>query len=218
MSTTEKEQEVVEYAKVTDGDEVSNWRFLLPVGAFAISFVIHLFICWVVFPQLLYSEKQQPIDFNHKLHVEEMGECEGCHFFRDDGSYSGIPPLSNCVECHEEAVGEHPEEAKLISEYVEPGKEIPWLVYAGQPDCVFFSHAAHVKMGELECMTCHGPIGESENTRPYQYNRLTKYSRDIWGWNIAGLKKNSWDRMKMDDCGKCHDEHGENKTCFVCHK
>lgn len=219
MSTEEKEQEVVEYANVTDGDKVSNWRFLLPVGAFAISFVIHLFIGWVVFPKLLYSEKQQqPIDFNHKLHVDEMGECEGCHFFREDGSYSGIPPLSNCAECHEEAVGEDPEEAKLISEYLEPGKEIPWLVYARQPDCVFFSHAAHVKMGEMECITCHGPVGESENTRPYQYNRLTKYSRDIWGWNIAGLKKNSWDRMKMDDCGKCHDEHGENNACFVCHK
>jgi hypothetical protein len=219
MSTTEKEQEVVEYADVTEDDKVSNWRFLLPVGAFAISFVIHLFIGWVVFPKLLYSEKQQqPIDFNHKLHVDEMGECEGCHFFREDGSYSGIPPLSNCVECHEEAVGEDPEEARLISEYIEPEKEIPWLVYARQPDCVFFSHAAHVKMGEIECVTCHGPIGESENTRPYQYNRLTTYSRDIWGWNIAGFKKNSWDRMKMDDCGECHDEHGENNACFVCHK
>ena len=217
MSTTEKDQEVVEYADVTEG-KVSNWRFLLPVAAFGISFVMHLFVGWIVFPELLYSEKQQPIDFNHKLHVEEMGECEGCHYFREDGSYSGIPPLSNCVECHEEAVGEDPEEAKLISEYVEPGKEIPWLVYARQPDCVFFSHAAHVKMGEMECETCHGPIGESESSRPYQYNRLTKYSRDIWGWNIAGFKTNSWDRIKMDDCGDCHDEHGTNNTCFVCHK
>ncbi len=221
MSTKEKEQDVTEWAPTAETtSKQGSWaRLLIPGGAFFVSFVAHLFVCWIIFPQLLYSEKQQPIDFNHKLHAEEMGECEGCHFFREDGSYSGIPDLAGCTECHEEAVGEHPEEAKLVSEYVEPGKEIPWLSYARQPDCVFFSHAAHVKMAELECMTCHGPIGDSEDSRPYQQNRLTTYSRDIWGWNIAGLKKNSWDRMKMDDCAECHEEHGSGKqACFVCHK
>lgn len=218
MSTTADEQQVVEYAKVTDDDQKSNWRFLLPFGAFLVAFAASLFVGWIVFPKLLYSEKKQPIDFNHKLHAEEVGECEGCHFFREDGSYSGIPQLARCTECHEEAVGENPEEAKLIEQYIEPGKEIPWLSYARQPDCVFFSHAAHVKMAEMSCETCHGPIGDSEHTKPYQENRLTKYSRDIWGWNIAGIKKHTWDRMKMDDCDACHKEHGVNRACFVCHK
>lgn len=197
---------------------VSNWRFLVPFIAFFVSFVIHLGIGWVVFPKLLYSEKQQPIDFNHQVHVDEMGDCEACHYLRDDGSYSGIPTLENCIGCHEYPMVETPEELKLIDEYITPGKEIPWLVYARQPDCVFFSHAAHINMAGLDCMTCHGPIGESEHSRPYQYNRLTTYSRDIWGWNIAGMKKNSWDRMKMDDCAECHEENGVNQACFVCHK
>ncbi len=212
-----------------------NWRFLIPLAAFFVGFVSHLFVGWVIFPFLLYAEKQQPIDFNHKLHVEQMGECEGCHSFRDDGSFSGVPKLANCLECHEEAMGEHPEEAKLIAEYVEPGKEIPWLIYARQPACVFFSHAAHVSMAEMECVICHGTVGESEHTRPYQYNRLTKLSRDIWGWNIAGMAENGLDRMKasesgetkkmdeparmkMDDCAECHEEYGTNQACFVCHK
>ena len=91
-----------------------------------------------------------------------------------------------------------------MKEYVEPGKEIPWLIYSRQPQCVFFSHAAHVVMGKMECVVCHGPVGESEHMRPYYYNRLTLYSRDIWGANPAGYKKNSWDRMKMDDCAECH--------------
>ncbi|MCK4727440.1 MAG: cytochrome C, partial [Desulfobacterales bacterium] len=167
-------------------------------------------------------------------HVDEVGDCDGCHYFREDGSFSGIPRLANCLECHEEAVGEHPEEAKLIAEYVEPGKEIPWLIYSSQPDCVYFSHAAHVKMAELDCVTCHGPVGDSDHTRPYQYNIITGYSRDIWGWNIAGMSKNAWDylqvdeaagmkiddpaRMKMDDCAECHEEKGTNNGCFVCHK
>jgi hypothetical protein len=231
MSATEeeKEQTVAEGEQAEAGDEHAQaspepvkpgtWRFLIPLAAFFIGFVSHFFVGWVVFPLLLYAEKEQPIDFNHKVHVEELGECESCHYLREDGSFSGVPKLANCAECHEEAVGESPEEAKLVQEYVEPGKEIPWLIYARQPQCVFFSHAAHVNMAEMECVTCHGPVGESDHTRPYQYNRLTKYSRDIWGWNIAGLKKNPWDRMKMDDCAECHEEMtGHQGTCFQCHK
>jgi hypothetical protein len=81
-------------------------------------------------------------------------------------------------------------------------------------------------MAEMDCVTCHGHIGESESLKPYQYNRLTGYSRDIWGSNIAGIKRNSWDRMKMDDCAACHAEAGMERTsvqtaeqaCFLCHK
>jgi len=222
MSTTEeKEQAVAEEEEAAPEPlKPGTWRFLIPIAAFAIGFMAHLIPGWVVFPQLLYGEKQQPIDFSHKIHQEAVDEgCESCHFFREDGSFSGIPKLENCVQCHEEPQGEHLEEAKLVKEYVEPGKEIPWLVYARQPQCVFFSHAAHVKMGEMECATCHGPVGESDHVRPYQYNRLTKYSRDIWGWNIAGYKKHTWDRMKMDDCAECHEEKkGHKDACFVCHK
>jgi len=227
-ATEEKEQAVAEGEHEKAGDEQTvapaheaepgSWRFLTPIALFIVGFVALLFIGWIIFPALLYSEKQQPIDFSHKLHVDEVGECEGCHFFRDDGSFSGIPKLENCIECHEEPLGEHPEEARLIREYIEPGKEVPWHVYSLQPDCVFFSHAAHVKMAEQECATCHGPIGELDHTKPYQRNRITGYSRDIWGYSIAGFKKNSWDRMKMDDCAECHEKNGTNNACFVCHK
>jgi hypothetical protein len=225
MSTTEeKEQTVTEDEQVAgathEPEKRGTWRFLIPIVAFFVGFGAHFVPGWVVFPQLLYGEKQQPIDFSHKIHQEAVDEgCESCHYFREDGSFSGIPKLENCTGCHEEQMGEHPEEAKLIKEYVEPAKEIPWLIYARQPQCVFFSHAAHVKMGKLECMTCHGPVGDSDHTKPYQYNRITKYSRDIWGWNIAGYKKNTWDRMKMDDCAQCHEEkRGVKDACFVCHK
>lgn len=172
---------------------------------FIVGFIASLIVGWIVFPKLLYSQKKQPIDFNHALHVESVDEgCQSCHFFRDDGSFSGVPKLAQCTGCHEEAQGEDPEETKLVEEYVAKGREVPWLVYSRQPNCVFFSHAAHVKMAKMECVTCHGPIGESSHTRIYEENRITGISRDIWGKNIAGLKRNSWDRMKMDDCTECH--------------
>jgi len=194
---------------------------------FFIGLIASLIVGWILFPKMLYSQKKQPIDFNHTLHNGLVGNgCESCHFFREDGSYSGVPKLAQCIECHEEAQGSDPEEVKFVEKYVKNGIEVPWLVYARQPDCVFFSHAAHVKSANMACVTCHGPIGDSEHMKPYQQNRITGYSRDIWGENIGGFKKNAWDRMKMDDCSECHQKEKvllgsvqtQKEGCFVCHK
>jgi hypothetical protein len=194
---------------------------------FIIGLAASMVVGWVLFPKLLYSQKRQPIDFNHRLHVELVDEgCESCHFFREDGSFSGVPQLAQCVDCHEDVQGEDPEEEKFVTQYVAKEREVPWLVYSRQPDCVFFSHAAHVKSGGMSCVTCHGEIGDSTHTRVYEENRISGYSRDIWGQNISGIKKNSWDRMKMDDCAECHARNKldassvqtQKDACFVCHK
>ncbi|MBW2704944.1 MAG: cytochrome c3 family protein [Deltaproteobacteria bacterium] len=194
---------------------------------FILGLVASLVLGWVIFPQLLYSKKEQPVQFNHVLHNELVDDgCESCHFFREDGTYSGVPKLAQCIDCHEEVQGESEEEAKFVNQYVLKEREVPWLVYSRQPDCVFFSHVAHVKMGQMDCVTCHGDVGESESLKPYEANRISGYSRDIWGKNIAGIKFNSWDRMKMDDCSECHVRENVNQGsvqtlrggCFVCHK
>jgi len=193
---------------------------------FLLGLIASLIVGWIIFPQVLYSQKKQPVDFNHLLHNDEVADgCESCHFFRDDGTFSGVPKLSQCIDCHEEVNGEDPEEAKFVNEYVAKEREVPWLIYSRQPANVFFSHAAHVKMAEMECVTCHGDIGESENLKVYEENRISGYSRDIWGKNIAGFKRNTWDRMKMDDCSECHQKESVNQNsvqtqkggCFVCH-
>ncbi|MBU1712868.1 MAG: cytochrome c family protein [Proteobacteria bacterium] len=194
---------------------------------FIIGFVASLIIGWVVFPKLLYSQKAQPIDFNHALHLEAVSDgCESCHLFREDGTYAGVPSNAQCVDCHQEVQGDSPEEKKFVEEYVAKEREVPWLVYSKQPDCVFFSHAAHVKKAGMECITCHGPIGESTSLQVYEENRITGYSRNIWGKNIAGIKREPWDRMKMDDCAECHEKEAgkrssvqtDKEACFVCHK
>jgi hypothetical protein len=186
------------------------------MGAFLVCFLSG----WLLFPKLLYSKKEQPFNFDHSLHVGETGDCETCHYLREDGTFSGIPGLESCMECHtDEPMGDTDDEAVFAEEYVAKGKEVPWLVYSRQPDCVYFSHAAHTVAGGMDCKTCHGHIGESTSSRPYEENRITGYSRDIWGKNIWGIKKNSWDRMKMDDCADCHlEEMGHKGYCFQCHK
>jgi menaquinone reductase, multiheme cytochrome c subunit len=200
-------------------------------GAYIILFFIigvaaSMVLGWAIFPKLLYSSKGQPFDFNHKLHLEQVDDCASCHFFREDGSFSGSPTLAECIDCHSEKIGASEDEAIFVEQYVYKEREVPWLKYARQPDCVFFSHAAHTFGAKLECMTCHGDIGNSESLRPYQENRITGYSRDIWGHNIAGIKRNTSDRMKMDDCAQCHETAGIHDSsvqtgrdaCFVCHK
>jgi hypothetical protein len=238
MSTDEKANEVsakaADQEPITPSAQAEGTGHHAEDGAggpiilfFILGLVASLIVGWVLFPQLLYSQKKQPVDFNHALHNQEIEEgCENCHFFREDGTFSGVPKLAQCVECHEEVNGEDPEEEKFVSEYVARQREVPWLIYSRQPQNVFFSHVAHVKMARMECVTCHGDIGDSESLEVYEENRISGYSRSIWGKSIIGFKRNSWDRMKMDDCSECHVKENVNQNsvqthrggCFVCHK
>jgi hypothetical protein len=225
MNTTDDKSKID--ADEADGGEtgvnrIAEDKGLLPVIlAFLVGLGIALAVGWVVYPALLYSEKEQPVQFNHELHMLEVpDDCASCHFFREDGTFAGVPTLNECIGCHESAIGETEEELKFVEEYVEKGREVPWLIYSRQPDCVFFSHAAHVTKAGMSCEECHGPIGQSTSLKPYQQNRITGYSRDIWGTDLTGLfKQHPWDSMKMDDCAKCHEkETGSKGACFQCHK
>jgi len=201
---------------------------------FAAGLIPALFIGWILFPIILYSDQQQPLNFSHALHMDAdivdgiegetaLQRCLFCHSFRDDGTFVGIPKLENCMYCHDDPetpLGESPEEARFLKDYVAYEKEIPWLSYSKQPDCVYFSHIAHVKMGNMDCRICHGDHAKTDKLPVYKKNLLTGYSINIWGKNILGYKSNTWDRMKMDDCAECHTRkgHEENNACFVCHK
>lgn len=185
---------------------------------FIVGFVLFSALGFWLTPTILYAEKAQPFQFNHKLHMEQVSDgCKSCHYLREDGSFSGIPSIAKCKDCHtEDPQGETPEE-KVFVTYIKENKPVPWQVYSRQPDCVFFSHAAHTANAGFECAQCHGGHGETTSLRPYQYNRLTGYSRDIWGQSILGLGGPP-ERMKMDDCAKCHRDNGVRDACFVCHK
>ena len=190
------------------------------IALFILGFALSLFVGWVLFPKILYKTKKQPIDFNHAIHIDEVDDsCNSCHFFREDGTFSGIPKLTQCIDCHEEVIGENTEEEKFVNEYVKKEKEVPWLSYSKQPNCVFFSHIVHTKKAEMKCETCHGNIGTSEHSKEYKENRITGYSIDIWGRKIAGFAGKYSESSKMDDCARCHKEKtGSQGSCFQCHK
>lgn len=55
----------------------------------------------------------------------------------------------------------------IVSSLTNPHKKkiqgpIEWVRIHNLPDHVYFNHAQHVTVGQLECQTCHGPIEEWE--------------------------------------------------------
>jgi hypothetical protein len=137
----------------------------------------------------------QPIAFDHARHAEEDLGCLDCHAPAATGAYATLPLLSTCLLCHAEALGESPEEARLL-EFVESGEEIPWVQVNRSAGHVFFHHAAHVTLGKMECSECHGDMAlASEPPGASQIDGLT-----------------------MRRCMDCHRERGVTNDCIACHK
>ena len=187
---------------------------------FSLGFVAALLAGWVAFPRVLYVKKSQPLEFRHKTHADKSGiaECSECHALRDDGAFAGVPPMEKCAGCHADKIGESRAEATLVSSYIKPGHETPWLVYVQQPANVWFSHAIHVKRAGLKCDQCHGNYGESDKVKVYEVNRISGYSRDIWGHSMSRLHRAPGDGMKMSDCEDCHRTRHVEAGCLGCHK
>jgi hypothetical protein len=137
---------------------------------------------------------RQPINFNHRLHVEDSGlECGDCHLHALTGVRATIPNVGVCLDCHDEVQTESPEEAKVVA-YVQAGEPIPWRKVYLLPDHVYFSHRRHTTIAGLECEVCHGPVGE----------RVDPVSRPFTP-------------MTMDACMECHDASGASNDCIYCH-
>ncbi|HVS66557.1 MAG TPA: cytochrome c3 family protein [Thermoanaerobaculia bacterium] len=137
----------------------------------------------------------QPLAFNHRLHVEEVGaECTDCHLHARTGVRATIPNLEVCAECHEEALTDSEVEARLVA-YIQEAEPIPWQKVYWVPDHVYFSHRRHTAIAEIECETCHGPMREREQP-------VTRAEAD----------------MTMEACMACHQHAGASNDCLLCHR
>ena len=175
---------------------------------------------WLLFPRALYVQQRQPLEFHHKMHAQKSGvaQCDQCHVLRDDGAFAGVPALETCAGCHSAKMGTSKQEAALVDTYIQPGQQVPWLVYAQQPANVWFSHAVHVRRARLACSQCHGNYGESDQARTYERDRISGYSRDIDGHSMLRLGRAPGDGMKMSDCEDCHHQRRVDVGCLGCHK
>ena len=103
---------------------------------------------------------KQPIAFSHKLHAGEYEiACQYCHTGVEIGKSANIPSVNICMNCHNFIKTDSPEIQKLFAAQ-ESGEPIEWVRIHNLPDLAYFNHSQHVKVGGVECQTCHGEIQE----------------------------------------------------------
>ena len=161
---------------------------------FAAGLVIFLIAGSIFFGGQVNTATKQPIEFNHKKHIDSGLDCSTCHQFLKDGVFTGIPDINTCLTCHEEPITQSPEEQK-IREYAKKKEDIPWVKITRQPNHVYFSHQRHVVSGKIECVMCHGKM--EERIKPIQKPAI---------------------KLNMDMCINCHKKLKVNTDCTACHK
>ena len=125
----------------------------------------------------------QPIYYSHQVHAgDNQISCLYCHSGAQDSKHSNIPSVNVCMNCHMavkdyggkplqredgSAVNANAEIQKLYQyagwnpaskKYDKPGHPIEWVRIHNLPDFVYFNHSQHVKVGQVQCQTCHGEI------------------------------------------------------------
>ena len=137
---------------------------------------------------------KQPMALSHKRHMEADMKCITCHPGAEDEAQAQFPTVTDCMDCHHKARGEHPDEPR-VRQFAEQKQEIPWIRVDRLPGHVYFSHAAHVTLGKMKCEDCHQGIGQA--TVPLALPDV---------------------HQTMEDCMNCHRERGASNQCKTCHK
>ena len=115
-------------------------------------------------------EPDQPISYDHALHVDQLGiDCRYCHSSVDKSPSAGVPTANTCWNCHQHiqkgnaklaplraAMGVDADHAPIEGAVKKP---IQWVRVHKSPDYVYFDHSAHVNRG-VSCVSCHGNINK----------------------------------------------------------
>ena len=104
----------------------------------------------------------QPIKFSHSIHsVDNKIDCKYCHAGVLQGKNANIPSASLCLNCHahvKEGSLTGKFEIRKILESVENNEKIEWIRIHNLPDHAYFNHMQHVKVGQVDCIKCHGDV------------------------------------------------------------
>lgn len=136
----------------------------------------------------------QPIEFNHQKHLAMGLECTTCHTLVTEREVAGPPSVDTCMTCHSQPLTDNPQE-EIIRTTAAAGKKLEWRQITLEPDHVYFSHARHVKVGKVECKTCHGDMSK----------RTTPITRPAV-------------RLSMEFCIDCHSRSSVRVDCVACHR
>jgi cytochrome c551/c552 len=137
-------------------------------------------------------QPQQPIFFSHRVHAGlNQINCLLCHGNAWESKHATVPSPNVCMNCHAAITDYHGEKLtrpdggrvdpneeirKLYSytgydpdkgKYTRPGHPIEWVKVHNLPDLAYFNHSQHVRVGKVQCQTCHGPIQEMDEVRQF---------------------------------------------------
>ncbi len=136
----------------------------------------------------------QPIQFNHRKHVDAGIQCSDCHTRFSSSPWAGLPQVDVCLTCHEQPVTESREEAK-IRDFAQQKQPVPWRQINQLPKHVYFSHRTHAVTKGISCTVCHGQM-EKATAPP---------SAPLFTWT-------------MTKCLSCHKQQNATQDCDGCHR
>ena len=137
---------------------------------------------------------EQPIQYNHQVHLNAGLECSNCHTLYAETPWAGLPTIDTCSLCHSEASTGTAEEAKVV-EYVQKEETPAWKQVNQLPTHVYFSHQTHAVAAGMDCAACHGEMQE----------RAVPPSEPFFEWT-------------MDACMNCHEQRAATLDCNGCHR
>lgn len=172
---------------------------------------------WWGFPQLLYQRESQPLQYNHKIHIEKGSmECSSCHEVAADGQFAGIPRTASCGACHAEPLGNGSRENSR-HELCGPGAGVglEGVFAAANERAVLARGSCEQGSDEVRGMPWRGSATAAE---PFYRNRVTGESRNVWGPRMIRVGLKPGEGMKMSDCESCHAQKGVSAGCLGCHR
>ena len=161
--------------------------------------ILVLFLCAAGYGVWLTQQPpEQPIQFNHSLHVGFGVQCLYCHPGAWKGTSAGIPTQTKCWGCHQQFPIKGEDQQKL-ADAVANNEPIQWIPVFIMPDFVFFNHRPHIAAG-LNCETCHGEISRQTIAEPQPRLNMG------WCLDCHRSKAAGNDELftKLTDCGTCH--------------
>lgn len=168
----------------------------------------------------------QPINYSHELHAGKYKiNCQYCHSSADKGKQASIPSASTCMNCHTYVKAKAKYNGKVSPEiqkiynavgydakngtYIAGFKQQPikWVRIHNLPDHAYFNHAQHVKIGKVECQSCHGPI---------ETMKVVSQQRSLqMGWCINCHREAKVDVANNDYYEKLHKDLKASNKDFI---
>jgi len=126
----------------------------------------------------------QPINYSHELHAGKYKmDCRYCHSVAEKSKNASIPSPGTCMNCHKTVKAEakyngqtSPEIKKIYyavgfdettGKYTGETHPIKWVRIHNLPDLAYFNHSQHVKVGKIQCQTCHGQIQQMKVVKQF---------------------------------------------------